>query len=36
LEGRVGFEPTTSRLKVGGSTAELTALEAHVLEALGR
>src|ERR1035437_8804989 len=28
LEGRVGFEPTTSRLKVGRSTAELTAPKA--------
>ena len=27
LEGRVGFGPTTSRLKVGGSTTELTAPE---------
>ncbi len=27
----MGFEPTTSRLKVGGSTAELTALEKRVL-----
>src|ERR1035437_2085280 len=28
LQGRVGFEPTTSRLKVGRSTAELTAPKA--------
>ena len=25
MEGREDFEPSTSRLKVGGSTAELTA-----------
>src|SRR6187401_808573 len=34
VEGRVGFEPTTSRLKVGGSTAELTALAADGATAL--
>ena len=29
VEGRPGFEPGTSRLKVGGSTAELTAPTGH-------
>ena len=33
LEGRVGFGPTTSRLKVGRSTTELTALDGTRWEA---
>ena len=36
MEGRVGFEPTTSRLKVGRSTTELTALEGARVAALAR